>query len=117
MATFKEAINTTILQKYLDFSGRATRSEYWYFVLFYFLCAFIAGILDGILGLGVFSIIAVFGLLLPSLAVAVRRLHDTGKSGWWMLIGIVPLAFIVLLVFFCQKSDEAENAYGPRPIS
>jgi uncharacterized membrane protein YhaH (DUF805 family) len=104
------------LKKYAVFSGRARRSEYWYFVLFYALLYAV------FLGVG-FAIkvpfivaIVVFGLLLPHWGVSVRRLHDTGRSGWWILLGIIPLVgFIVLLVFFTADSEAGANKYGPNP--
>ncbi|MCZ8235565.1 MAG: DUF805 domain-containing protein [Inhella sp.] len=93
---FTDAIKTCF-SKYATFSGRATRAEYWWFFLFTFL-----GSLIPIVGL-----IFALAVLIPSIAVAVRRLHDTDRSGWWILIGLIPLVgFIVLLVFYCQESKE-----------
>ena len=116
--TFKEAVKTCLVDKYATFSGRATRSEYWYFFLFYYFFTFCLGFIVG------FSesdhSLAVIGLLclpilLPSLAVSVRRLHDTGRSGWWFFITFVPyIGGIALLIFLCQKSDE-DNKYGSNP--
>lgn len=111
------------LQKYAVFSGRAQRSEYWYFFLFYFLLAVAAAILDGLVesfsrhaGMGVFSGILALGLLLPSLAVSVRRLHDIDRSGWWLLIAVIPLfGAIVLLVFTAKDSQPGSNRFGPNP--
>lgn len=113
----------TVLKRYAQFSGRASRSEYWYFVLIYILASVLLGFLDGFLGtysytadVGLLSGILILGLLIPSLAVSVRRLHDTNKSGWWLLIGLIPLiGGIVLLVFTCQKSDPQPNQYGTEP--
>ena len=105
-----------VLSNYAGFSGRARRSEYWWFSLFGFLVGLVAAVLDGALSLGFLYPLAVLALLLPSLAVGVRRLHDTGRSGWWMLLGLVPLVgAIVLLVFFVQDSDAGTNAHGPSP--
>ena len=111
------------LQKYAVFSGRAQRSEYWYFFLFYFLLAVAAAILDGLVesfsqraGMGFFSGILALGLLLPSLAVGVRRLHDIDRSGWWLLIAVIPLVgAIVLLVFTVKDSQPGPNRFGPNP--
>jgi len=109
---------------YADFEGRARRSEYWYFVLFNMLGAIAIVVLMMVLGavseslasIGVIAYAAwVLGLFIPGLAVAVRRLHDTGKSGWWMLIGFIPLVGIILLVFMCTDSDHGVNAFGPNP--
>jgi uncharacterized membrane protein YhaH (DUF805 family) len=120
--SFQDAVRTCLQQKYVDFSGRARRSEYWYFVLFYVIVSVVAGIIDGILGTrgtaggtGLVGAIVSLALLLPGLGVGVRRLHDTGRSGWWILIGLIPLiGAIVLLVFFVQDSHR-ENQYGPNP--
>ena len=117
--TFSEAIKTSLVEKYATFSGRATRSEYWYVVLFGYLLAllivFLGMIIDSpelIIGLStVLSLI----LLVPSLAVCIRRLHDTGRSGWWYLLVLIPyIGAIALLVIFCFKSDE-DNKYGSNP--
>jgi len=76
----------------------------------------VASIIDGILGVTVLGVILALGLLIPSLAVGVRRLHDIGKSGWWLLIGLIPLVgAIVLLVFACQDSQPGTNQWGPSP--
>jgi uncharacterized membrane protein YhaH (DUF805 family) len=111
------------LKKYAVFTGRARRAEYWYFSLFMFLLSIVVMFLDWTLGfsktfgsLGVLSAILGLATLLPALAVTVRRLHDTGRSGWWILIGLVPLVGgIVLLVFYVQDSQPGENQYGPNP--
>ncbi len=105
--------------KYAQFDGRATRSEYWYFVLFSFIAYIVAGFLDGFLfnltgGLPILTIILGLGLLVPSIAVGVRRLHDIGKSGWWYLIAIVPIVSLILIAFFVMDS-KPDNEYGPNP--
>jgi uncharacterized membrane protein YhaH (DUF805 family) len=109
------------LQKYVDFSGRARRSEYWYFFLFNLLVGIAASILDAILGTdfdtgsGLISVVASLALLLPGLAAGVRRLHDTSRSGWWILIGLIPIiGWIILIVFYVQDSHP-DNQYGPNP--
>ena len=101
-----------VLKNYAGFSGRARRKEFWFFALFNFLISFGLGIIDGILGLGGDSGIGILGLLyslavfIPGLAVSIRRLHDTGRSGWWLLISLVPIVgFFVLLFFFIGDSD------------
>ncbi len=112
---FGEAVSSG-LSKYATFSGRARRSEYWFFALFNFLVGVAAGILDAVIGITLLYPLAALALLLPGLAVAVRRLHDTGRSGWWLLIALVPFAgAIVLIVFFCQDSHPAPNEHGPSP--
>lgn len=111
------------LKKYATFSGRAQRAEYWYFVLFYLLIFLGLSVVDSITGLygteagmGLFGGLLTLGLFIPSIAVGVRRLHDTGRSGWWLLIALIPLVgAIVLLVFAVQDSAAGDNSYGPNP--
>jgi uncharacterized membrane protein YhaH (DUF805 family) len=112
------------LKKYAVFSGRSQRAEYWYFMLFYVLISLIVGFLDGIAGTtigpqgqtGLISFALLLAMLLPSLAVSVRRLHDIGRSGWWLLIGFVPLiGMLVLLVFAARDSEPGDNRFGPNP--
>ena len=113
----------TCLSKYVDFSGRARRSEYWYFALFSFLVSLAASIVDAVIGTdydgaasgGLIQTVASLALVLPSLAVGIRRLHDTDRSGWWILIGLIPIiGWILLIVWFCTDS-KPDNAYGPNP--
>jgi uncharacterized membrane protein YhaH (DUF805 family) len=105
-----------VVKKYAVFNGRARRKEYWMFVLFYMIIAIVLGILDAVLRLGFLGAIFGLAMLLPGLGVSIRRLHDTGRTGWWILIGLVPLiGFIVLLVFYCQDSQAGDNEYGPNP--
>ena len=93
--------------KYVNFDGRASRSEYWWFMLFIFLvsCA-AASINDTVYG------VVAFALLLPHLAVASRRLHDLDKSAWWLLLGFVPIANLLLIIWFCMKGTDAANRFG-----
>ena len=103
------------LKQYADFNGRARRKEYWMFYLFYIIFYLVLSFVDGILGTFVLSLLFSLGLFIPSIAIATRRLHDTGRSGWWQLIAIVPIiGVIVLIVFFVQES-HADNSYGPNP--
>ena len=104
-------------KKYAEFSGRARRKEFWMFVLFNFLVSIAVGIVDGILGTnGALGGLYSLAVLIPSLAVAARRLHDTDRSGWWQLIGFIPLiGWIILLVFLCSDSKPGENRFGPNP--
>ena len=113
-----------VLQNYADFGGRARRREYWYYFLFNMLIAMALGFIEGMLGLYRNSGLSVFAglyslvVLIPSLAVGARRLHDTGRSGWWQLIALIPiLGGLVLLVFLVQDSQPGDNAYGPNPKS
>lgn len=102
------------LNKYVQFSGRASRSEYWYFQLFAALCSILIGVLVGRGGGGdVIGAVVSLVLFLPQLAVGVRRLHDTDRSGWWLLIMLVPLiGAIVLLVLFCLRPTPGRNRFG-----
>ncbi len=113
----------TALKKYAVFRGRAQRSEYWFFVLFYTLIAIVLAIVDGVTGtysrsagVGLLGGIFTLAMLVPSLAVSVRRLHDTDRSGWWLLIGLVPvIGVIVLIIFFVLDSQPGANRFGPYP--
>jgi uncharacterized membrane protein YhaH (DUF805 family) len=102
---FQDSIKVC-LNKYVDFSGRAGRPEYWWFALFVFLGNFVLSYVSFWL-----SLLFVLGMLLPQLAAATRRLHDTGRSGWWQLIGLVPvIGWIVLIVFLAQESSSESEA-------
>ncbi|MBQ5710127.1 MAG: DUF805 domain-containing protein [Alistipes sp.] len=104
------------LKQYADFSGRARRTEYWMFTLFNFIFSFVLGFVLAFIGLGFLGYIYTIAILIPSLAVCIRRLHDIGKSGWWYLIGFVPVVgTIVLLVWFCTDSQPGNNEWGPNP--
>lgn len=106
--TFTESIKTCF-SNYATFKGRATRSEYWWFVLFNALVSIALNIVDHS---GVLAGLWGLALLLPSLAVGVRRLHDTNRSGWFLLLNLIPLiGWIILIVWFVQKSDEGTNQY------
>jgi uncharacterized membrane protein YhaH (DUF805 family) len=106
-----------VLKKYAVFTGRARRKEYWMFALFNVIIAIALGIIEGIVGgPGVLGGLYGLAVLIPSIAVGVRRLHDTGRSGWWILIGLVPvIGFIVLIVFFTTDGQPGTNQYGPNP--
>ena len=106
-----------VLKNYVVFQGRARRKEYWMFVLFNLIFSIIIGVIEAILDISQYlTYIYTLAILLPSLAVAVRRLHDTGRSGWWLLISFIPIIVgIILLVFECLDSDPNTNKYGPNP--
>ena len=113
-----------VLKKYADFSGRARRMEYWIFTLVSLLVVLGLVILDATLGLdigdeeeiGLLTMIYVLATLIPSIAVSVRRLHDSDRSGWWFLITFVPLiGDVVLLIFFVLDSTPGDNRFGPNP--
>lgn len=106
-----------VLKRYADFSGRARRKEYWMFVLFHLLISLGVGLIDGILGTGpTLGLVYAVAVFLPGVAVSVRRLHDTGRSGWWLLLVLIPfVGAIVLLVFYFLDSEPGTNKYGPNP--
>ena len=111
------------LKKYADFSGRARRREYWFYILFYVIILVVLTICDTFIGttmqgsgLGILTGIYLLAVLIPTLAVTVRRLHDTGRSGWWIFIQLVPIVGVfILLYFLVSDSNPATNAYGPSP--
>jgi len=112
---FTEAVRS-VLTQYATFSGRARRSEYWWFYLATVLADAVAMLIDSALGTPVLAILLMVALLIPGVAVTFRRLHDAGRTAWWLLIGFVPIAgAIILLVFFCTDSDMATNKWGPSP--
>ncbi len=112
-----------VLKKYAVFSGRARRKEYWFFVLFNIIISIVLAVIDGVTGsfsaeagMGLLGGIYTLAVLIPGIAVSVRRLHDTERSGWWLLIALVPLiGAIVLLVFMAQDSKPGQNQYGANP--
>lgn len=108
------------VKNYANFSDRATRQQYWMYYLFYIIFSIVLTLLDMGLGLfdpetgmGLFSTIFSLGLLIPSIAILARRLHDIGRSGWWILLIVIPLiGFIVLLIFTLIDSEREENKWG-----
>lgn len=124
---FGEAIKS-FWANYANFKGRARRSEYWFIALFLFLTNLAAAVIDFVLlgsdidrfiangGGGLVGLVWLLATVLPALSVLVRRLHDTGRSGWWVLIGLVPFAGgIVLFIFSVFDTFPGENTYGPSP--
>ncbi len=116
--SFQEAVKTAF-DKYADFNGRASRSEYWYYVLFIFLVSMAISTIGTPIGgprlVYVLNTLFTLALFIPSLAAIFRRLHDTGRTGLWFLLGFFPLTAIVLIVFLCLDSQPGENEYGPNP--
>ena len=129
MSTFNNYFIDTVKNRYADFKGRATRSEYWYFVLYYVIIAIILLIIDiafinPMIGLtgeaasqgSVLTFIFAFAMLPPQIGLVVRRLHDIGKTGWWYFLLFIPIiGALVLLYFFVQDSQPGTNMYGPNP--
>lgn len=106
-----------VLERYTKFDGRAGQGEFWWF----HLANLIIGIVLGVLSLAIhwvfWAVFVVYALavLIPSIAVSIRRLHDTDKSGWWLLIGFIPLGGLVLLIFYIMSGDPRQNKYGNAP--
>ena len=106
----------TVLKKYAEFNGRATRSEYWYFVLINTIVTIILIAIGNTIGNNLLDTVYSLAVLIPTLAVTARRLHDIGKSGWWQLILLIPiLGFIILIIFLVKDSTPVFNEYGPNP--
>lgn len=112
----------TVLKKYVDFDGRAQRSEYWFFMLFYTIGLIILSVIDAVIGMysveagiGLLSGIFVLANILPSISVGVRRMHDIGKSGWWLLINIIPLIGPIVFIVFAATDSKEDNQYGTNP--
>lgn len=116
---FKTAVTTCLKLKYMDFTGRAARSEYWYYTLFAVIVGIVASIIDAALGfqVGIVGLILNVALLLPGLGVGVRRLHDGNRSGWWLLVALVPVVGAFLLIYwFVQRGTVGANNFGPDPL-
>ena len=116
--TFKEAVMMALTQNYCNFSGRSSRSEFWWFQLF----GFVLGIVVCLVfcwsqnATNIASGLVSLALLLPNLGLCVRRLHDIGKSGWWIFLSLIPLiGGIILLIWYCKDSQPGDNEYGPIP--
>jgi uncharacterized membrane protein YhaH (DUF805 family) len=119
---FTDAIKTCF-RKYIGFSGRAARSEYWYWALFILLLQIVAWLIDmtlfGFNTTGVNPIGSIFSLatFLPGLAVSIRRLHDIDRVGWWVLLALIPvIGWIVLIYWACLRGTVGANRFGPDPL-
>jgi len=121
---FSQAVSS-FFARWKDFNGRSSRSEYWWATLFVALTSIFTNILTLFLGLSgsivaiiVLLLIVIFSLFLTiaSLALVVRRLHDTNKSGWWYLITFTIIGVLPLLYWYCKKGDEGENRFGSNPL-
>jgi uncharacterized membrane protein YhaH (DUF805 family) len=122
--SFQDAVRICLKRKYADFNGRARRSEYWFFILFTAIVSAVGGVFDAILGIrsgaasgGTGPIQGLFqlALLVPTLAVGARRLHDTNRSGWWQLVGLIPVVGWIILIVFLVQDSRPDNQHGPSP--
>lgn len=109
-----------VFQNYANFKGRDTRKQYWMFVLFNIIISFVIGFVAGlILGDAASIVTSIYSLaiLLPSLAISIRRMHDIGKSGWWILVSLIPIVGCIwYIVLACKPSQEGSNQYGDMPV-
>jgi uncharacterized membrane protein YhaH (DUF805 family) len=119
---FGEAI-ASVLKNYINFSGRAPRSEYWFWTLFLLIIGIVAAVIDAVAfpgssgGDGPVSLIVTLGLLLPNISVSIRRLHDIDRTGWWALLALTIIGIILLIIWACMKGNEGPNRFGPDPLS
>ena len=112
------------LRRYAEFSGRSRRKEYWMFTLLMLIAGIVSGTIEGILGIntmvggiyGPLTTLLILGTIVPSISVGIRRLHDTDRSGWWLLIAVIPLiGGLILLFFFVSEGTRGANRFGPDP--
>jgi uncharacterized membrane protein YhaH (DUF805 family) len=102
---------------YVNFSGRSSRSEYWFWVLFVLIADVVAIAIDAAIGMQIVSSLFGLAVLLPGLAVTVRRLHDLDRTGWWIFLGLIPLVgAIILIIWFCSKGTDGLNRFGADPL-
>lgn len=118
---FLEAIQAGFTN-YVEFDGRASRSEFWYWILFTIIINFIAGLMDaslyGSTDAGWFYACAQIGLLIPGISASIRRMHDTERSGWWVLVLLVPLVGLLAFIWWaCEEGTDGPNLYGPDPLA
>lgn len=115
--SFGDAVKRALTVNYCNFDGRSSRSEYWWYALAIFILSFVINLIFGQSNAGmIVSGIVSLALLLPGLGLAVRRLHDIGKSGWWIFINLIPLVgWIIFIVWMAKESDMVPNQYGPVP--
>ena len=116
---FVEAIKSGF-QNYVNFSGRAIRSEYWFWTLFAILVSIVTSLLDYLIfpfmDISPLNSLAGLALFLPGLAMSVRRLHDLDRTGWWMLLLLTIIGIILLVVWFCMRGTVGRNRFGPDPL-
>ena len=105
-----------VMKNYFNVEGRARRTEYWMYFLVYLGIIIVASILDAIVGMGLIGGLVALAHLIPSITVGVRRMHDIGRSGWFLLVGLIPLiGWIILLYWAVKEGDPQDNAYGSNP--
>jgi uncharacterized membrane protein YhaH (DUF805 family) len=113
---FGQAISSGF-SNYVNFSGRACRSEFWFWRLFYLLVAIGLGIIEGVVRIRGPVGLLELGMFMPSLAMSIRRLHDLDRSGWWYFLVLIPIVgWIILLIWCCTKGTEGPNRFGPDPL-
>jgi uncharacterized membrane protein YhaH (DUF805 family) len=113
---FGQAISAGF-SNYVNFSGRACRSEYWYWILFIIIADIVAAVIDRALDMQLVT--GLFGLvtIIPNIAIAIRRLHDLDRTGWWILLSFIPLiGWIILLIWYVTKGTDGPNRFGPDPL-
>ncbi|MBL0371504.1 DUF805 domain-containing protein [Rhizobium sp. KVB221] len=115
---FTDAVKTVLTLKYADFGGRASRSEFWWYVLFVIIASVVLGIVDNLIGIPLVGLLFSLATLIPGLAVSIRRLHDKDKSGWWILICLVPLIGGILLIYwYATEGTPGDNQFGNEPVA
>jgi uncharacterized membrane protein YhaH (DUF805 family) len=108
-----EAISSGF-RHYVNFKGRALRSQYWWWTLFVSIVVLVVNLIQNATSIDFLTSIVALALFLPGLSVAIRRLHDTNRRGWWILIGLIPIVgWIILFIWFVSKGTEGDNNYGP----
>ncbi|MDB5522264.1 MAG: yhaH [Rhizobium sp.] len=113
---FADAVKSVLTLNYANFNGRASRSEYWWWILFVIIVSIVLSVVDSMIGMQILGPIFSLATLIPGIAVAIRRLHDIGRSGWWFLIVFTIIGAFVLIYWFIQPS-EPDNQYGPTPVA
>ena len=108
----------TVLNNYANFKDRSRRSEFWWWTLAYFIAYAVIMLVGSVINMGeLFAGIFALGLIIPNLAVSVRRFHDIGKSGWWILISIIPLIGLIAIIYFFTRPSDGPNQYGEGPLA
>lgn len=110
----QEAVRS-VLSKYADFTGRARRSEFWFWELAVIIASIVTNIVDAIIDIPLTGAIVGLAVIIPGLAVGARRLHDTGRSGWWQLLGLIPVIGWIILIVWWASDSHPDNEYGPNP--